>query len=130
MISWRFGTLVQLTRMRCSCKIFLRTLSVDFHLSNQLRHGRNKKKTICREIQGGTVLELGMRSRLLELQFFARWHYQNWQATNESMTELQQSSQIRLAKPVNRQRISFTVIQQLVPWTHTVLGCIFMPSSA
>ena len=65
------------------------------------------------------MLELGMTSRLLELQFFARWHYQNWQATNESMTELQQSSQIRLAKPVNRQKISFTIIQQLV-WWHTM----------
>ena len=35
--SWRFGTLVQLTRMRCTCNSFLRTSSVDFRLSGAMR---------------------------------------------------------------------------------------------
>ena len=57
------------------------------------------------------------------------WHYQNWQAIeaiDESMTELLQSSQIRLAKPASRPRISH--VKQLssltspisVGWTYLV----------
>ena len=54
------------------------------------------------------------------------WHYQNGQAIDESMTELLQSSQIRLAKPASRPRISH--VKQLssltspisVGWTYLV----------